>query len=68
MEQDRLDMYHEILHLLMKGRLHIAPLDDPKRILDIGTGTGIWAIEMADLHPTCRVIGTDLRYLPTVRY
>ncbi|KAF8243752.1 S-adenosyl-L-methionine-dependent methyltransferase [Wilcoxina mikolae CBS 423.85] len=60
MEQDRLDMYHEIVHLLMKERLHAAPLKDPKRILDIGTGTGIWAVEMADLHPTCQVIGTDL--------
>jgi methylase of polypeptide subunit release factors len=48
----------------MKGRLHATPLKNPKRILDIGTGTGIWAIEMADLHPTCQVIGTDLRYLP----
>ncbi|KAH0566179.1 hypothetical protein GP486_000432 [Trichoglossum hirsutum] len=35
------------------GKLHLAPIgDDPKRILDVGTGTGIWAIEMGnDLSP-----------------
>ena len=29
-------------------------------ILDIGTGTGIWAIDMADLYPSAVVTGTDL--------
>lgn len=29
-------------------------------MLDIGTGTGLWAIEMADLFPNATVIGTDL--------
>lgn len=28
--------------------------------LDIGTGTGIWAIDFADEHPETTVIGTDL--------
>jgi len=31
-----------------------------KRALDIGTGTGIWAIDFADEHPNTDVIGTDL--------
>ncbi|KAI4116660.1 MAG: hypothetical protein LQ345_002958 [Seirophora villosa] len=31
------------------GKLNLAPIpEDPKRILDIGTGTGIWAIEIVD--------------------
>lgn len=32
----------------MSGRLHYAPVDitEGSRILDVGTGTGIWAIEM----------------------
>lgn len=46
--------------LLYGGRLHLAPLVDPKMILDIGTGTGIWVMEMADLYPECTIIGTDL--------
>jgi SAM-dependent methyltransferase len=29
-------------------------------VLDIGTGTGIWAIEMAHEYPGSKVIGTDL--------
>jgi len=29
-------------------------------IVDIGTGSGKWVIEVADEHSTARVIGTDL--------
>ncbi|KAF5551089.1 methyltransferase [Fusarium napiforme] len=34
--------------------------DKRKRVLDVGTGTGIWAIDFADEHPSVEVIGTDL--------
>jgi methylase of polypeptide subunit release factors len=34
----------------MGGKLWFAPLEDPKRILDLGTGTGIWCIEMGTLY------------------
>ncbi|KAI9739710.1 MAG: hypothetical protein M1834_006429 [Cirrosporium novae-zelandiae] len=45
-EQDRLDLAHYMITSLLDGKLHLAPLpSDPSRILDIGTGTGIWAIE-----------------------
>ncbi|CCX05523.1 Similar to Demethylmenaquinone methyltransferase; acc. no. Q9RRT0 [Pyronema omphalodes CBS 100304] len=59
-EQDRLDLQHENMRLAWKEKLYEAPLEDPQRILDIGTGTGIWAIEMADKFPMAEVIGTDL--------
>lgn len=29
-------------------------------MLDLGTGTGIWAIDFADEYPSANVIGTDL--------
>lgn len=29
-------------------------------ILDVGTGTGIWAIDVADQYPSATVVGTDL--------
>jgi cyclopropane fatty-acyl-phospholipid synthase-like methyltransferase len=29
-------------------------------VLDLGTGTGIWAIDFADQYPSANVIGTDL--------
>lgn len=54
-------MHHEVFLMLLDGRLYTAPLDRPQRILDIGTGTGIWAIDMADKYPSAEVIGTDLR-------
>jgi len=55
-----LDLHHAVMSLLLDGKLHLAPLDAPQRILDIGTGTGIWAIDVADEYPMAEVIGTDL--------
>ncbi|KAF7121782.1 hypothetical protein CNMCM5793_009335 [Aspergillus hiratsukae] len=55
-EQDRLDLSHHIYRILLKGELHAAPIKTPRRVLDIGTGTGIWAIDFADEHPESEVI------------
>jgi trans-aconitate methyltransferase len=47
--------------MVLGGELYTAPLpSEPHRVLDIGTGTGIWAIEMADRFPMASVMGTDL--------
>ncbi|KAL8723084.1 MAG: hypothetical protein Q9225_000555 [Loekoesia sp. 1 TL-2023] len=59
-ELERIDIKHHVTMLLCGGKLHFAPLANPRRILDIGTGTGIWAIEMAEQYPDTQVIGTDL--------
>jgi ubiquinone/menaquinone biosynthesis C-methylase UbiE len=53
-------MFHHLFGILLGGRLHLAPLDNPQRILDIGTGTGIWALDIAAEFPSAEVIGTDL--------
>lgn len=37
-----------------------APISDPKNILDIGTGKGTWAIDVADMFPNATVRGVDL--------
>lgn len=44
-EQEREDMKHAMVLNLCGGRLHYSPLDNPQNVLDIGTGTGIWAID-----------------------
>jgi ubiquinone/menaquinone biosynthesis C-methylase UbiE len=46
--------------LTIGGELHLAPIKAPREILDVGTGTGIWAIQMADKFPEAQVTGTDL--------
>ncbi|KAI2794541.1 hypothetical protein POX_a01140 [Penicillium oxalicum] len=59
-ELDRLDLQHHMFKLVMDGRLYNAPLENPKQILDVGTGSGIWPIEMAQLFPEASITGTDL--------
>ncbi|KAM0227894.1 hypothetical protein ACHAP5_012087 [Fusarium lateritium] len=50
--------------MMLDNRLGLAPPNDPgakvKRVLDVGTGTGIWAIDYADEHPDTQVVGVDL--------
>lgn len=39
-------MKHTMVKMLCSGKLYYAPIaENPQMILDIGTGTGIWAIE-----------------------
>lgn len=38
---------HKLVEVTLGGKLNLAPIPkNPQRILDIGTGTGLWAIEM----------------------
>jgi len=47
--------------MTLKGMLSLAPVkEDVQDVLDIATGTGIWAIEFANQHPSARITGTDL--------
>ncbi|KAJ5287075.1 hypothetical protein N7478_002761 [Penicillium angulare] len=70
-EQDRMDLSHDPCGqptankptrwlMLMKGELHKVPVKDPQRVLDLGTGTGIWALDMAENFPQAHVIGNDI--------
>lgn len=44
-EQEREDMKHAMIINLCNKKLHFAPLKNPQQVLDIGTGTGIWAVD-----------------------
>ncbi|KAK2923271.1 hypothetical protein FoTM2_016793 [Fusarium oxysporum f. sp. vasinfectum] len=54
-ENDRLDLQHHLFLLTFDNKLGLAPPNlagsSVERVLDIGTGTGIWAIDFADDHP-----------------
>jgi SAM-dependent methyltransferase len=60
-ELDRLDFQHHMFRLLQDEKLFMAPIPaDVGNVLDVGTGTGIWAIEFADMYPSTNVLGIDL--------
>ncbi|CCE28858.1 uncharacterized protein CPUR_02547 [Claviceps purpurea 20.1] len=56
------EICHHFLTILLDDQLFLAPLEKEKihRVLDVGTGSGIWAIEFADQFPNASVVGTDL--------
>ncbi|OTA62902.1 S-adenosyl-L-methionine-dependent methyltransferase [Hypoxylon sp. EC38] len=55
------DITHHYLTMLTGDKLFLAPIpDNVQRVLDIGTGTGIWSIVFAEAYPNAEVIGTDL--------
>jgi len=55
-EIERLHLQHHMMSVLFGGRLHWAPIDPhPQKILDIGTGTGSWAVDIADMYPSAHV-------------
>ncbi|KHO00790.1 uncharacterized protein MAM_01568 [Metarhizium album ARSEF 1941] len=59
-EQLRLTIQHQVLMHAFDGELTLVPVSDPTHVLDVGTGTGEWAIRFAELHPDCEVVGTDI--------
>ncbi|SPQ18038.1 a4f92e07-e527-4794-ab51-45894bc3d690 [Thermothielavioides terrestris] len=62
---ERLDVFHKIFLVARKDVLHSAPLHNQEspRILDLGCGTGIWGIDMADKYPNGLHVGLDLNYI-----
>lgn len=49
-EQDRADMQHKIFRMYNGGALHQAPVGSPRNVLEIASGTGLWAIQYATEH------------------
>jgi ubiquinone/menaquinone biosynthesis C-methylase UbiE len=65
-EGDRLDLQHYLVRHVARGNYR-APIRQPRAILDVATGTGIWAREMAVEFPQARVIGFDIDRTPLER-
>ncbi|KAL2796124.1 S-adenosyl-L-methionine-dependent methyltransferase [Aspergillus keveii] len=60
-EQDRLDIFHKLFTVArVSESLIYAPHPNDGRFLDLGCGTGIWAIEVANKYPNAEVTGVDL--------
>ncbi|KAK2039318.1 S-adenosyl-L-methionine-dependent methyltransferase [Colletotrichum somersetense] len=60
-EQFRLDIQHLLWLATWDGRLCMCPKKDgASRVLDVGTGTGVWAMAYADEHPEAVVTGVDI--------
>ncbi|EJD51189.1 S-adenosyl-L-methionine-dependent methyltransferase [Auricularia subglabra TFB-10046 SS5] len=67
-EFDRLNVQHVMLSLLVGGLLPVPDeivhgllsRDDKPAVLDVGSGSGHWAVDMALQHPHARVVGLDL--------
>ncbi|KAH7161185.1 S-adenosyl-L-methionine-dependent methyltransferase [Dactylonectria macrodidyma] len=73
-EARRMALQHKLFSLCLDGGLIDAKLplenhtpENPLQILDIGSGSGIWACEMGQLHPQVNILGIDITraLLPT---
>jgi ubiquinone/menaquinone biosynthesis C-methylase UbiE len=57
------DLQHNLWLLTLRGALCLSPKEaSAKRVLDAGTGTGIWATEYGTPHAICETLpGTSFQ-------
>lgn len=58
-EINRLDFQHYMLRFALRGNFAV-PVQRPAAILDVGGGTGRWALEVASVFPQAQVTSLDL--------
>jgi SAM-dependent methyltransferase len=58
-EIDRLDVQHYALRAAVRGN-RMAPVEAPRAILDVGSGTGQWSYDLCVEFPEASVVGLDL--------
>ncbi|KAJ3999143.1 S-adenosyl-L-methionine-dependent methyltransferase [Lentinula boryana] len=65
-EVKRSELHHRMMQFVFQGNNYVGPVKEAlqfgqhRRVLDLGTGSGTWAINMADEFPRAEVIGIDL--------
>ncbi|KAG9325439.1 hypothetical protein KVV02_004752 [Mortierella alpina] len=60
-ESDRLDAQHYLVRFIFKGNYNVKLDQDANlKILDVATGTGVWALEMAHEFPKAGIYGVDI--------
>ncbi|SMQ45224.1 unnamed protein product [Zymoseptoria tritici ST99CH_3D7] len=65
-EFERLDVIHSLIYqVALNNQLHVAVLrTNPRRILDIGYGTGFWMLDMETKYPGAEITGIDMEEPP----
>ncbi|KAA1469193.1 S-adenosyl-L-methionine-dependent methyltransferase [Dentipellis sp. KUC8613] len=65
-EWSRLDAMHTGITQFLDGKLTPAPLENsnPRKILELGAGSGAWAIQAAKQFPGAEVIASDISPIP----
>jgi SAM-dependent methyltransferase len=58
-EMSRMEVEHEALRQALGGNYR-APVCQPERILDVGSGSGRWVLDLAEAFPEAHVVGLDL--------
>ncbi|EJU01928.1 S-adenosyl-L-methionine-dependent methyltransferase [Dacryopinax primogenitus] len=65
-EWERLNGVHRAIKEYLGNRVTLAPLEDltpsPKNILELGAGTGVWAMDVANMFPNATVTAVDISF------
>ncbi|KZO98435.1 S-adenosyl-L-methionine-dependent methyltransferase [Calocera viscosa TUFC12733] len=66
LEWERLNGVHRAIKEYLGNRVTLAPIEDllpaPKKILELGAGTGVWATDVANMFPDATVTAVDISF------
>ncbi|EMC93803.1 hypothetical protein BAUCODRAFT_44490, partial [Baudoinia panamericana UAMH 10762] len=65
-EYQWLNFQHEAIRQIMHGTLIHSRIQSPRKILDIGCGTGAVSVHLAERFPNAEVVGIDISPVPDV--